>query len=107
MCQASLSRPESPRNLNDALPSPPRLARPSPALRSGGSHYASPAPAPATAPLSVGGLGPAPALRRRDSGRDSRYRLVSSTGHRAIPATGRGETPGEGTINILGCISRL
>ena len=105
MCQASLSRPESPRNLNDDLPSTSRLARPSPALRSGGSHYASPAPAPA--PLSVGGLGPAPALRRRDSGRDSRYRLVSSTGHRAIPATGRGETPGEGTINILGCISRL
>ena len=100
MCQPSLSRPESPRNLNDDIPSTSRLARPSPALRSGGggSPYASPAPAPA--PLSVGGLGPAPALRRRDSGRDSRYRLVSSTGHRAIPATGRGETPGEGTLNV-------
>ena len=97
LCQASLSRPESPRNLNDDLPSTSRLARPSLALRSGGgSPYASPAPAP----LSVGGLGPAPALRRRDSGRDSRYRLVSSTGHRAIPATGRGETPGEGTLNV-------
>ena len=109
MCQASLSRPESPRNLNDDLPSTSRLARPSPGLRSGGSglgsHYASPAPAPAPAPMSGGGLGPSyaspsPALRRRDSARDSRYRLVSSTGHRAIPATGRGETPGEVTLNI-------
>merc|ERR1719192_1463103 len=49
--------------------------------------------------MSGGGLGPSyaspsPALRRRDSARESRYRLVSSTGHRAIPATGRGETPG-------------